>query len=523
MAAVVASGWAMHRSSRTGQFFWQRVQGDVDGSSSTYEPPLTMRTIMLNGFARGPRDTGRWRLDQLDETDRNTMWRAAAMELGLRPKRLPDGLESSLSAVRAALKELDLPTLARSWVPEVGSFVFNVESPALLTDPSRVWTGHSRFTNSTQWTARELMPNPVIQRAYDQRQVPTLAGGARKLGSAASPLEGMHLYHLARQYRVKRSLEVGMACGMSTLYILQGILDGHEDAVRDGTAVGPRPPRGFARPKHDGTHHPEAKRVATAGSGAAAPAAPGAVSEAAGAATAAAAAAGGSDAPADAPAPAPAAAPAAAAAAAASAAAPAPAPAPGVWRPADEHHIPEERFAKLGASPSPVMERAARAAAAGCLHISVDPFQETQWEGAARSQVHLSGLSPLSSHIQRPSHIAMPAVEAELGPESLDLVFVDGMHLFDYTLVDLFCADRLLRVGGLVGLDDIQHAGVEACVEYIEVNFPHWRRLRGTACDRTAATWLKVGPDVRKWNDHVGFIDPARHKEHGRKRPRPHM
>jgi len=366
--------------------------------------------------------------------------------------------------------------MATYWMESVGAFVLPAPLPVKQRLSDKVWAGHTRYTRSSQWTSDELMPNPVIRAAYAESNVKTLLGRTRKLGSAASPLEGMHLYHLARQHGVRRSLEVGMACGMSTLYLLQGILDAHRDrSVAEASAAS-----GEKRERDAADLEPEAKRGRADGAAGDA----GASASAASAMTAAEPAT--TQRPADEPATA--------------------------WRPAAEHIISEDRFAAVAAPPTDVLTRAKAAADEGCLHISLDPFQETQWEGAARAQVRRAGLDPLSAHVQAMSHIAMPAIEAELGPESLDLVFVDGMHLYDFTLVDLFCADRLVRVGGIIALDDIKHAGVKACEAYIESNYPHWRRVWGTACDRTAGTWIKEGPDVRKWDDHVAIPAVAQRK-----------
>lgn len=88
---------------------------------------------------------------------------------------------------------------------------------------------------------------------------------------------------------------------------------------------------------------------------------------------------------------------------------------------------------------------------------------------------------------------------------SFDLVFVDGMHLFDYTLTDLFFADLLTRVGGIILLDDIRHAGVAPVNAYVKSNYPHWVCVPNSACDSTLATYVKVAADARSWDFHVAF------------------
>ena len=84
-----------------------------------------------------------------------------------------------------------------------------------------------------------------------------------------------------------------------------------------------------------------------------------------------------------------------------------------------------------------------------------------------------------------------------------DLVFIDGWHTFDYTLVDAFYANELLRVGGYLVIDDAQHSGVAKCVRYIEPNYKSFYKRLPT--HRTIAAFCKTAEDTREWNFHAGF------------------
>jgi hypothetical protein len=79
------------------------------------------------------------------------------------------------------------------------------------------------------------------------------------------------------------------------------------------------------------------------------------------------------------------------------------------------------------------------------------------------------------------------------------------MHLFDYTLVDIFYADLLCRVGGVILLDDIRHRGVAPVMDYMLTNYPHLQRVEDTICAETMATFVKTAPDSRSWDFHVPF------------------
>lgn len=137
--------------------------------------------------------------------------------------------------------------------------------------------------------------------------------------------------------------------------------------------------------------------------------------------------------------------------------------------------------------------------------VSIDPFQSTQWDNTARLNLARAELSSLSVVMEEPSYLAMPALLRQGRGQDFDFVFVDGMHMFDYTLVDLFYADLLVRVGGVILLDDIRHPGVAAVFSYIRKNYLHWQYIENTGCSTTLGTFVKVAADTRSWDFHAPF------------------
>ncbi len=139
--------------------------------------------------------------------------------------------------------------------------------------------------------------------------------------------------------------------------------------------------------------------------------------------------------------------------------------------------------------------------------ISIDPNQSTQWKNIAVKHLEQAGLSKYSKLMEEPSYSAMPKLLTSKiqGASSMDLIFIDGMHLFDYTLVDLFYTDLLLRIGGVVVLDDIRHKGVKQAYEYILKNYSHWKLVNPTIASGTCATFIKVENDERSWDYHNFF------------------
>jgi predicted O-methyltransferase YrrM len=113
--------------------------------------------------------------------------------------------------------------------------------------------------------------------------------------------------------------------------------------------------------------------------------------------------------------------------------------------------------------------------------MSIDPFQETVWGCAALDAVDRCGLAHLVQHVSSPSLLALSHLLADMahGPGSFDLVLVDGSHLFDDVLMDCVMAVKLLRVGGVLILDDahLYHPGVLAVAKFLRANYVHCLQL----------------------------------------------
>lgn len=70
------------------------------------------------------------------------------------------------------------------------------------------------------------------------------------------------------------------------------------------------------------------------------------------------------------------------------------------------------------------------------------------------------------------------------------LIYIDGWHTFDYTLVDFFFSDLILEVNGIIVLDDIKHAPVKKCLHYIETNYPNYKVVDETPCFNRGKIYL---------------------------------
>jgi len=106
-------------------------------------------------------------------------------------------------------------------------------------------------------------------------------------------------------------------------------------------------------------------------------------------------------------------------------------------------------------------------------HIIIDPNQYggrwgDSWEGIGLHNLREAGYEEMIEFHNMPSHRALPKIEAQ--ERKIDFAFIDGWHTFDYAMIDFFYIDRLLRVGGIVAIDDANWKGIRKLCRYIATN-----------------------------------------------------
>lgn len=106
-------------------------------------------------------------------------------------------------------------------------------------------------------------------------------------------------------------------------------------------------------------------------------------------------------------------------------------------------------------------------------HVIIDPFQHSHYEGIGLNNLTRAGFD-FFELIEELSEFALPVLARSV-PASFDMVFIDGWHTFDHTLVDMFYANLLLRRGGYLVIDDCRMLPVSKAVSYFE-NYPAYRK-----------------------------------------------
>ena len=91
----------------------------------------------------------------------------------------------------------------------------------------------------------------------------------------------------------------------------------------------------------------------------------------------------------------------------------------------------------------------------GCLdlHVAIDPYQKTHSDGKGLEMLESMGYIDQVRWIENSSESYLPkAIESE---KKFDFILIDGGHGLGQSMIDAYFADRILRVGGFLAIDDI--------------------------------------------------------------------
>lgn len=127
-------------------------------------------------------------------------------------------------------------------------------------------------------------------------------------------------------------------------------------------------------------------------------------------------------------------------------------------------------------------------------HVAVDPTEHDRWGDAGLRLVREAGLDGVVEHVPEESQVALPRWMSE--GRQFDLAFIDGDHRFDPCFLDIYYALRLVRMGGLIVVDDMWMPSVRTAVAFFHANLdlellpdalpggfrwtrrPPWRKVR---------------------------------------------
>jgi predicted O-methyltransferase YrrM len=166
-------------------------------------------------------------------------------------------------------------------------------------------------------------------------------------------------------------------------------------------------------------------------------------------------------------------------------------------------HTLEVGFA-YGTSALVFVEHHQRMKNTGISHTIIDPNQyekgEGHWEGIGAENLKRCGFIKGRNWrlVEETSALALPELLRKHKRGWLDVALIDGWHLFDYTLLDVFYCIEMVRVGGIVIVDDKKMKAVKAVANYVKKAYGHVVDIC-PSCP-TMLVIKKTSEDKRDWN-----------------------
>lgn len=100
-----------------------------------------------------------------------------------------------------------------------------------------------------------------------------------------------------------------------------------------------------------------------------------------------------------------------------------------------------------------------------CMHYAIDPNQFKEYEGAGVKIINDHNLSINFKLLEGKTHdVFHYFFENNI---NLDMAFIDGWHTFDYTLIDFFLIDQVLKPGGVIAFHDMYALSKIKVLKYI--------------------------------------------------------
>jgi hypothetical protein len=150
-------------------------------------------------------------------------------------------------------------------------------------------------------------------------------------------------------------------------------------------------------------------------------------------------------------------------------------------------------------------------------HKAIDPNQTTQWKKIGALNIKKLGYNNIEI-IEKPDYIALPELlkdriknvkwqesKYDGSYEKFDMIFIDGWHTFDYTLLDFFYADLLLNIGGYIILDDAKFSALKELDKYLNSNYKFYKKENYEMS--LFLVYKKIRDDDRSWDFHINFIN----------------
>jgi predicted O-methyltransferase YrrM len=150
-----------------------------------------------------------------------------------------------------------------------------------------------------------------------------------------------------------------------------------------------------------------------------------------------------------------------------------------------------------------ILEALADAHPDASCHVVMDPYERERFHDGGLSAVRAAGAEQMLEFYPEPSEIVLPRM-LERGRQ-FDLVFIDGDHRFDGVFVDAVLANKLLKPGAVMVLDDAWFDPVYLTCKFLESNYGY--ELIGEV--KGSGDTAQAYREAPRISDSEGALNPA--------------
>ncbi len=135
-------------------------------------------------------------------------------------------------------------------------------------------------------------------------------------------------------------------------------------------------------------------------------------------------------------------------------------------------------------------------------HTAIDPYETNLWSGIAVENARAVGMDKSFRLIEEKSFLAVPRMISD--GTQYDVIFIDGNHRFDDTLVEFTLCALACKMGGYIVLDDMWMPSIRKVVSFVRRNRSDLSEVATPVLN--LAAFQKVAEDIRNWDHFKDFL-----------------
>jgi predicted O-methyltransferase YrrM len=134
--------------------------------------------------------------------------------------------------------------------------------------------------------------------------------------------------------------------------------------------------------------------------------------------------------------------------------------------------------------------------------ISIDPEQNIKYNNYGIKLLEKLNLSKFHTLYKKNNFTILPKILIKKKYNYFDFIFINGAQTFDNSLINFFYSDLLLKINGIIIIENALDYGISKFIKYIELNYTFYKKIESPL---RLAVFQKLTEDKREWNFHKKF------------------